>query len=131
MPSDAVSVRPSVVRALSVLAAAGAVALFAGCGDDSSDSGGSSNGGGGGGSQITATTGEQIFDDATCKSCHTLAAAGAKGSIGPNLDKVKPDAATVKEYVENGEGSMPSFKSRLSAEQIQAVSDYVAEVAGQ
>lgn len=128
MPSDALAVRPSVVRSLSVLAAAGAVALFAGCGDDSSDSG--SGSGGGGGAKITATTGEQIFDQASCKGCHTLAAAGADGRIGPNLDEVKPDAATVKEYVENGDGSMPSFKGRLSAEQIQAVSDYVSEVAG-
>lgn len=126
MPSDALLVRPFVVRSLSALAAAGAVALFAGCGDDSSDSGS-----GGGGAKITATTGEQIFDDATCKSCHTLAAADASASIGPNLDKVKPDAATVKEYVENGEGTMPSFKSRLTPEQIQAVADYVSEVAGQ
>lgn len=125
MPSDVRFARPSVVRTVSVLAAAGAVSLFAACGDDSSDSGS------GGGSKITATTGQDIFDQAGCKSCHTLAAAGAEGRIGPNLDKVKPDAATVKEYVENGNGSMPSFKDRLSAEQIQAVSDYVAEVAGQ
>lgn len=129
MPSDAPVVRSSVVRFASVLAAAGAVALFAGCGgDDASDSG---DNGGEGGSQITATTGAEIFDQAGCKSCHTLAAADGQGSIGPNLDKVKPDAATVKEYVTNGDGSMPSFSKRLSAEQIQAVSDYVAEVAGQ
>lgn len=114
------------LRAASVLAAAGAVALFAGCGG-SGDSGGDS---GGGGNQITATTGDQIFKD-SCASCHTLAAAGAKGAIGPNLDNVKPDAGVVTTYVNNGEGSMPSFKGRMSEAQIKAVADYVAEVAGQ
>lgn len=126
------SARSSAARLASVLAAAGAVALFAGCGDDSSSSsGGESEGSGGNGTLAAATTGEQIFDQAGCKSCHTLAAADAGAKMAPNLDKVKPDAATVTEYVTNGEGSMPSFKDRLTPEQIKAVSDYVAEVAGQ
>ena len=32
--------------------------------------------------------------------------------------------------VTNGQGGMPSFRGRLSEEQIQAVAEYVAENAG-
>ncbi len=120
----------ALLRTASVLAAAGAVALIAGCGsDDGGDSG--SSGSGGGGATITASTGDQIFKDANCSSCHTLAAADAKGAIGPNLDNVKPSAAVVTEKVTNGDGSMPAFKNRLTAEQISAVASYVEGVAGQ
>ena len=116
-------------RPVAIATAAAAVALFAGCGgSDEGDSGGS-----GAGSVkpiTTATTGAEIFKESTCTSCHTLADAGSEGNIGPNLDEEKPSAGEVVEYVTNGDGSMPSFKKRLSEEQIQAVSDYVAEVAG-
>ena len=115
------------LRATSVLLTAGAVALFAGCGSDS-EGGGS---GGGGPAKIAATDGAGIFKEAGCASCHTLAAADAKGAIGPNLDEAKPPASEVVEKVTNGDGSMPSFKARMSTEQIQAVADYVASVEGQ
>lgn len=121
------SASSALLRTCALIAASGAVALFAGCGDDDSGSGSS----GGGGNNITATTGAEIFKEAGCTSCHTLAAAGGKGTIGPNLDEEKPPAAEVVEKVTNGDGSMPSFKNRMTPEQIQAVSDYVASVAGQ
>lgn len=116
-------------RTVAVASAAAAVALFAGCGD--SDSGSEGSSGGSGKPITTATSGEEIFKSATCSSCHTLAAAGAQGNIGPNLDENKPAAGEVVETVTNGDGSMPAFKNRLSEAQIQAVADYVAEVAGQ
>lgn len=118
--------RTTLARTALVLASAAAVATFAGCGDSDGDSGSS-----GGASQITATTGADIFKAANCSSCHTLAAEGATGVIGPNLDEEKPSSSVVNDKVTNGEGTMPAFKKRLSAEQIQTVSDYVAEVAGQ
>jgi mono/diheme cytochrome c family protein len=31
--------------------------------------------------------GEDVFNSTGCGSCHTLAAAGSSGSIGPNLDE--------------------------------------------
>jgi outer membrane protein assembly factor BamB/cytochrome c5 len=82
--------------------------------------------GGGGASQAA---GRQVFSD-NCAACHTLAAAGAGGSVGPDLDELRPDAATVREQVTNGGGGMPAFGGRLSQEQIDAVADYVAQVAG-
>ena len=71
-----------------------------------------------------------MFASAGCGGCHTLAAADASGAIGPNLDDLKPDEATVKEIVTNGRGGMPSFSGDLSAEEIDAVAAYVSSVAG-
>ena len=73
--------------------------------------------------------GETIFTS-NCGSCHTLGAAGTGGSVGPNLDDLKPDAATVEEMVRNGGGGMPSFSGQLSDAEITAVAQYVAENAG-
>ena len=86
--------------------------------------------GGGGGGGGAAEDGKAIFTS-NCASCHTLAAAGTNGTIGPNLDEAKPDEALVKERVTNGMGVMPSFKGKLSDAQIAAVAKFVSESAGQ
>jgi outer membrane protein assembly factor BamB len=67
-----------------------------------------------------------------CSSCHTLAAAGATGHAGPNLDQLKPSAADVARQVTNGGGAMPAFGRTgvLNDAQIQAVAKFVAQVAG-
>jgi cbb3-type cytochrome c oxidase subunit III len=92
---------------------------------------GNPDAGGGGGEPLTdATDGETIFLQGGCGSCHTLAAAGASGTIGPNLDESRPDVALVVDRVTNGKDGMPSFRGRLTEEQIQAVAEYVAENAG-
>jgi mono/diheme cytochrome c family protein len=88
-----------------------------------------SGGGGGGGGGGAETQGKQIFTD-NCASCHTLAAAGASGTVGPNLDDLKPSKATVARQVENGGGAMPAFKDQLTPEQIDAVATYVSSSAG-
>ena len=75
-----------------------------------------------------ARSGEQIFEDEGCGGCHTLSAAGASGSSGPNLDELAPDAATVEAKVKSGGGSMPAFD--LPAPELQALGEYVAGVAG-
>jgi uncharacterized membrane protein len=75
--------------------------------------------------------GKRLFLSAGCASCHTLADAGAKGKVGPNLDGAKPSRALVVDRVTNGQGVMPPFKDRLSKTQIEAVADYVASVARQ
>jgi cbb3-type cytochrome c oxidase subunit III len=73
--------------------------------------------------------GKSIFSS-SCASCHTLAAAGSSGTIGPNLDEAKPNEALARERVTNGKGVMPSFKGQLSEEQIAAVAKFVAGNAG-
>lgn len=115
-------------------------AALAGCGggggsDPSTSGGGSSTPQQ---SQTTRTTapangpdGAQVFDSAGCGGCHTLAAAGSSGNVGPNLDDLKPDVATVQQQVENGGGGMPSFGGDLSAAEIDAVARYVSDNAGQ
>ena len=84
----------------------------------------------GGGGQSAAAQGKQLFTS-NCGSCHTLGDAGTNGSVGPNLDDLKPDKARVQRQVINGGGPMPSFKGRLSDAQINAVATYVSSVAGQ
>jgi mono/diheme cytochrome c family protein len=73
--------------------------------------------------------GKSIFAS-TCASCHTLADAGATGTVGPNLDESRPPRDLVVDRVTNGQGAMPSFQDSLSPEQIQAVADYVSSAAG-
>ena len=74
--------------------------------------------------------GKQIFETAGCKSCHTLADAGATGTVGPNLDQVKPDYRTATARVTLGKGVMPSFKSQLTTQQIADVAAYVVKATG-
>jgi outer membrane protein assembly factor BamB len=83
-----------------------------------------SSGGGGG-----RANGAAVFTQ-NCASCHTLAAAHAKGTVGPNLDQLKPSEAAVLRQVTNGGGGMPAFGGRLSSAQIAAVAKYVATSAG-
>jgi cbb3-type cytochrome c oxidase subunit III len=84
----------------------------------------------GGGKGGAPADGKAIFAEAGCGGCHTLAAAGASGTVGPNLDDVKPSKELVIDRVTNGKGVMPSFKDSYSAEQIAAVADYVSKNAG-
>ena len=74
--------------------------------------------------------GKQVFTQ-SCGSCHTLKDAATTGTVGPNLDDLKPDEATVQRQVTNGGGVMPAFKGQLTDAQIKAVAQYVSSVAGQ
>ena len=62
----------------------------------------------------------------SCGSCHTMKAAGTKGTFGPNLDKSKPSKALVIKQVTKGGGGMPAFKGKLSKAQIAALATWVA-----
>jgi cbb3-type cytochrome c oxidase subunit III len=75
------------------------------------------------------TSGKDIFA-ANCGSCHTLADAGTHGTVGPNLDQLKPAFARVQRQVINGGAVMPAFKGKLTPAQIKAVAKYVSSVAG-
>jgi len=74
--------------------------------------------------------GAAVFAESGCGSCHTLAAAGASGTIGPNLDESKPSKELTMQRVSEGMGAMPAFADSLSPEQIAAVADYVVASAG-
>jgi len=82
------------------------------------------------GGQGDPAKGKQIFAAQGCGSCHTLSDAGSSGSVGPNLDDAKPSFDKVVEMVTNGGGVMPSFKDKLSQQDINNVAAYVSSVAG-
>jgi sulfite dehydrogenase len=65
-----------------------------------------------------------------CALCHALKDAGAEGAIGPSLDDLKPDAARVAKALRNGIGQMPSYRDRLTEQQIETLSQYVARASG-
>jgi cytochrome c oxidase subunit 2 len=103
----------------------------------------------------SASAGKAVFTGVgTCSSCHTLAAAGATGTIGPNLDvRLRTDCASPAsqkvrgatltqcistaitspyKYIPSGysAGIMPSdFGQRLSAAQLQSLVTFLASVA--
>jgi len=72
--------------------------------------------------------GQAIFATSGCANCHTLAAAGAAGTAGPNLDQVKPTQEIVRTFVQNGatEGgvTMPAF-TNLSPTDLNNIAAYV------
>lgn len=92
-----------------------------------------------------AGNGEAVFKSNNCASCHTLSAAGANGTVGPNLDKLatyaqtagQPLAAFVKQsivdpnaYVQKGypSGVMPqTFGKSLSPQQLDSLVQYLVQ----
>jgi cytochrome c oxidase subunit 2 len=102
-----------------------------------------------------AAAGKAVFTgSAGCSSCHTLADAGATGTVGPNLDtRLRSDCATAASkkirgasltqcittaitkpyaYIPSGyqAGIMPpNFAQRLTPTQIQALVSYLSTVA--
>jgi cytochrome c oxidase subunit 2 len=93
---------------------------------------------GGGGGAAAPADGEQIFAAQGCGSCHTLAAAGASGTVGPNLGKLADtDKAFVRQSIVNPsanvaqgfpDGVMPTdFGDKLSPEELDALVKYLLE----
>ena len=77
--------------------------------------------------------GKKLFTETAvpaCALCHALKDAGAEGAVGPVLDEIKPDAARVAKALRDGLGQMPSYKGRLSEEQIAALASYVSKASG-
>jgi mono/diheme cytochrome c family protein len=108
------------VMSACILATAAALAGLAGCGSQASD-------------RRPRPDGRVVFRTAGCAGCHTLAAAGARGLIGPNLDTdtPRPTRSAVILRLTYGAGGMPSFRDRLSRSEMEAVADFVARNAGE
>jgi cytochrome c oxidase subunit 2 len=97
---------------------------------------------GGGGGGAAPEDGKAIFtsQDANCASCHTLADAGANGTIGPNLDTVLKgkDEAFIKQSIDDPDAEIadgyqagimpPNFKDTLGDAKIDALVKYLSEV---
>lgn len=96
----------------------------------------------GGGGAASVEEGKQVFAANGCGSCHTLAAAGASGTVGPDLDKVLPgkSAAFIEESIVDPEaqiasgysgGIMPqTFKASLSGSELEALVAFLSQEAG-
>ncbi len=106
-------------------------------------------------SSTSAAAGQAVFTgSAGCSGCHTLAAASATGTVGPNLDvRLRTDCAnpasekvrgtTLKQCIETAitkpyaylptgysAGIMPSnFAQRLTPDQIQALVNFLSSAA--
>jgi cytochrome c oxidase subunit 2 len=109
------------------------------------DTGGGSTGGSTGKAAGNADNGKVLFTGAAgCGSCHTLAAAGTTGTVGPDLDSLAGDAQKAGEpldafikssivdpgaYVPSGytDGVMPTtFGSSLSASDINDLVAFIS-----
>jgi mono/diheme cytochrome c family protein len=77
--------------------------------------------------QGDAEAGKEVFASMACAGCHVLAAAGASGTVGPNLDETAPEYERIVTQVTNGGGGMPAFGDQLSEEEIQDVAAFVYE----
>jgi cytochrome c5 len=69
--------------------------------------------------------GKKVFGSAGCSGCHTLKAAGSTGTVGPNLDQLKPPYARIVLQVTNGGKIMPKFGGKLTSKQIDDVAAFV------
>jgi mono/diheme cytochrome c family protein len=79
-----------------------------------------------------AKKGDSVFASAGCGGCHTLAAAHSTGTVGPDLDGLKPNYQAVTAQVTNGGTGMPAFgkTKQLSTQQIADVAAYVVTSTG-
>jgi cytochrome c oxidase subunit 2 len=98
--------------------------------------------GGSAGGAAPAEDGKTVFNSSAgnCKACHTLADAGATGTIGPDLGKVLKgkDEAFIKQSIVDPSAEIapgyqdgimpPDFGQTLKPEQIDALVKYLSDV---
>jgi cytochrome c oxidase subunit 2 len=97
-----------------------------------------------GGRKAGQDPGLAVFNQFGCGGCHTFKAASAGGKVGPDLDKLKEEAATAKKpledfiresiedpnaYVQPGysPGVMPPFADQIQPKDLDALVKFLAE----
>jgi mono/diheme cytochrome c family protein len=67
-----------------------------------------------------------------CANCHTLKAANAIAEVGPNLDQIRPNKATVLNAIENGKsaGNGQMAGGLYTGEDAEDVANFVAKAVG-
>ena len=76
------------------------------------------------------SAGYQLFNQKTqpsCGTCHTLAAAGSQGAIGPNLDQLAPSADQIRKAVAQGVGAMPGYSAQLTSTEIETLVRFITD----
>jgi mono/diheme cytochrome c family protein len=78
------------------------------------------------------TKGASIFASQGCGGCHTLAAAGSTGTVGPDLDQLKPPYRDATAQVTNGGVGMQAFgkSGALTTQEVADVAAYVVKSTG-
>jgi mono/diheme cytochrome c family protein len=75
--------------------------------------------------------GRQVFAR-YCSNCHTLKGANAVGTVGPNLDELRPPKALILDAIAKGrargQGQMP--RNLVDGEDAQNVANFIVKVAG-
>jgi len=96
----------------------------------------------GGNANAAAKEGEQVFTANGCGACHTLAAAGADGTVGPDLDETLPGKSKsyIKEAIVDPNATVPpgysagimppTFGSSLSSSELEALVTFLQQSAG-
>ena len=81
-----------------------------------------------------AATGREIFVEAGCGDCHTLEAAGTTGTVGPDLDehlrRGHGGTRHIAMQIRRGGPRMPSFRGRLTDDEIRQVARFVHRATG-
>ena len=95
------------------VALAAAALVAAGCGSGSS-------------APRPALGGKALFVQ-HCGSCHSLAAAGTRGTFGADLDRSRPTEAAVLKAIADGKGTMPA--GIVGGRDAELVAAYVARAA--
>jgi cytochrome c5 len=88
----------------------------------------------------TTARGRELFEDQGCDACHSIAAIGAEGKLGPRLDALDDDADDIAESITEPredivdgfpENLMPDdYAQRMGDEDVQALAAFVAAASG-
>jgi cytochrome c553 len=81
--------------------------------------------GGSAGASGDAVKGKLLFAQKGCSGCHTFAAAGSTGTVGPDLDTALPSPRAVVRQLSGPVGLMPSFADKLSDKDRQDLAAFV------
>lgn len=112
-----------------IVVAAGAISAMlalSGCGSSGGHANHENNQSGAASSPAAAAASAETIYKSNCMSCH---GGNLEGKMGPGLQKVggKLSKEQIAAKIQNGGGGMPTFKSKLKDEDIQALSVWLAE----
>lgn len=78
---------------------------------------------------VDKAAGQALFNDWSCGTCHTLAAAGGTGGVGPSFDgNAKLTVDYAKSIITNGQGAMPAFGGQMTDAEIATIASYIVAV---